>query len=96
MREYASQAVVWQTAINPVVALELLDRAPGRARACSAPRRSRRSSAPVAELPLAPFLEQLGDGLASRPAASSVTASIDALGGPHERPAAPRELGAGR
>jgi saccharopine dehydrogenase (NAD+, L-lysine forming) len=26
MREYASQAVVWQTAINPAVALELLDR----------------------------------------------------------------------
>jgi saccharopine dehydrogenase (NAD+, L-lysine-forming) len=26
MREYQSQAVVWQTAINPVVALELLDR----------------------------------------------------------------------
>jgi saccharopine dehydrogenase (NAD+, L-lysine forming) len=26
MREYASQAVVWQTAINPIVALELLDR----------------------------------------------------------------------
>jgi saccharopine dehydrogenase (NAD+, L-lysine forming) len=26
MREYGSQAVVWQTAINPVVALELLDR----------------------------------------------------------------------
>jgi saccharopine dehydrogenase (NAD+, L-lysine-forming) len=26
MREYATQAVVWQTAINPVVALELLDR----------------------------------------------------------------------
>jgi len=25
MREYSSQAVVWQTAINPVVALELLD-----------------------------------------------------------------------
>ena len=25
MREYGSQAVVWQTAINPVVALELLD-----------------------------------------------------------------------
>jgi saccharopine dehydrogenase-like NADP-dependent oxidoreductase len=25
MREYASQAVVWQTAINPVIALELLD-----------------------------------------------------------------------
>jgi saccharopine dehydrogenase (NAD+, L-lysine-forming) len=26
MREYATQAVVWQTAINPIVALELLDR----------------------------------------------------------------------
>jgi saccharopine dehydrogenase-like NADP-dependent oxidoreductase len=26
MAEYGSQAVVWQTAINPVVALELLDR----------------------------------------------------------------------
>jgi saccharopine dehydrogenase-like NADP-dependent oxidoreductase len=25
MREYGSQAVVWQTAVNPVVALELLD-----------------------------------------------------------------------
>jgi len=24
MREYGSQAVVWQTAVNPVVALELL------------------------------------------------------------------------
>ncbi len=41
MREYGSQAVVWQTAINPVVALELL--ATGdveRAPACSARRRS--------------------------------------------------------
>jgi saccharopine dehydrogenase (NAD+, L-lysine-forming) len=26
MREYGSQAVVWQTAVNPVVALELLAR----------------------------------------------------------------------
>jgi saccharopine dehydrogenase (NAD+, L-lysine forming) len=25
MREYGTQAVVWQTAVNPVVALELLD-----------------------------------------------------------------------
>ena len=25
MREYGSQAVVWQTAINPVIALELLE-----------------------------------------------------------------------
>jgi saccharopine dehydrogenase-like NADP-dependent oxidoreductase len=24
MREYGSQAVVWQTAVNPVIALELL------------------------------------------------------------------------
>ena len=43
MREYGSQAVVWQTAINPVIALELLARASGRAPACSARRRSRRS-----------------------------------------------------
>ena len=28
MREYGSQAVVWQTAINPVVALELLAKRP--------------------------------------------------------------------
>jgi saccharopine dehydrogenase-like NADP-dependent oxidoreductase len=26
MRDYGTQAVVWQTAINPIVALELLDR----------------------------------------------------------------------
>ena len=32
MREYGSQAVVWQTAVNPVVALELLARGAGRAR----------------------------------------------------------------
>jgi saccharopine dehydrogenase (NAD+, L-lysine-forming) len=25
MREYGAQAVVWQTAVNPIVALELLD-----------------------------------------------------------------------
>ena len=53
MREYGSQAVVWQTAINPVVALELLaERNLVRARACSAPRRSRRSrsSTKLAEL----------------------------------------------
>ena len=43
MREYGSQAVVWQTAINPVVALELLDRGErGRGPACSVRRRSRR------------------------------------------------------
>ena len=49
MAEYGSQAVVWQTAINPVVALELIDRASGRARACSAPRPS----------PPQPFLDLL-------------------------------------
>ena len=42
MREYGSQAVVWQTALNPVVALELLATAPGAASACSARRRSTR------------------------------------------------------
>ena len=43
MREYGSQAVVWQTAINPVVALELLAAVPGPAWACWVRRRSRRS-----------------------------------------------------
>ena len=42
MREYSSQAVVWQTAVNPAVALELLDGVTGREPGCSARRRSRR------------------------------------------------------
>ena len=42
MREYGSQAVVWQTAINPVVALELLATGRGRAPACSGRRPSTR------------------------------------------------------
>ena len=50
MREYGSQCVVWQTAVNPVVALELLAAEPGRAPACS----GRRPSTPV------PFLDRLG------------------------------------
>ena len=41
MREWGHQAVVLQTALNPVVALELLATAAGRGRACSARRRSR-------------------------------------------------------
>ena len=50
MREYGHQAVVWQTALNPVVALELLaTRTRGRAPACSARRRS----------PAMPFLDLL-------------------------------------
>ena len=53
MREYGSQAVVWQTAMNPVAALELLARASGRGRACSA----RRPSPPQ---PFLAKLEQLG------------------------------------
>ncbi len=43
MREYESQCVVWQTALNPVIALELLATEVGRASACSARRRSTRS-----------------------------------------------------
>ena len=41
MREYGHQAVVLQTALNPVIALELLAAGPGKARACSGPSRSR-------------------------------------------------------
>ena len=40
MAEYGHQAVVWQTAINPVVALELIADRQWQGAACSDPRRS--------------------------------------------------------
>jgi saccharopine dehydrogenase-like NADP-dependent oxidoreductase len=49
MREYASQAVVWQTAINPLVALELLDRGDWKGLGVLGPE----------AFPAAPFLELL-------------------------------------
>jgi saccharopine dehydrogenase (NAD+, L-lysine forming) len=49
MREYASQAVVWQTAINPLVALELLDRGDWKGAGVLGPE----------AFPAAPFLELL-------------------------------------
>src|SRR5664279_2093416 len=49
MREYSSQAVVWQTAINPVVALELLDRGEWKGVGVLGPE----------AFPSAPFLELL-------------------------------------
>jgi saccharopine dehydrogenase-like NADP-dependent oxidoreductase len=51
MREYGSQAVVWQTAVNPVVALELLDRGEWRGAGVLGPE----AFAP------APFLKLLGE-----------------------------------
>jgi saccharopine dehydrogenase-like NADP-dependent oxidoreductase len=51
MREYASQAVVWQTAINPVVALELLDRGAWKGVGVLGPE----------AFPPKPFLELLGE-----------------------------------
>jgi saccharopine dehydrogenase (NAD+, L-lysine forming) len=51
MREYASQAVVWQTAINPVVALELLDRGVWKGTGVLGPE----------AFPPRPFLELLGE-----------------------------------
>jgi saccharopine dehydrogenase-like NADP-dependent oxidoreductase len=51
MREYGSQAVVWQTAINPVVALELLDRGDWRGTGVLGPE----------AFPPGPFLELLGE-----------------------------------
>ena len=50
MAEYGSQAVVWQTAINPVVALELLDSGVWSASGVLGPE----------ALPAEPFLEVLG------------------------------------
>jgi saccharopine dehydrogenase-like NADP-dependent oxidoreductase len=49
MREYASQAVVWQTAINPLVALELLDQGAWRGTGVLGPE----------AFPPGPFLERL-------------------------------------
>jgi saccharopine dehydrogenase-like NADP-dependent oxidoreductase len=51
MREYQSQAVVWQTAINPVVALELLDRGAWKGTGVLGPE----------AFPPKPFLELLGE-----------------------------------
>ncbi|HEY4450626.1 MAG TPA: saccharopine dehydrogenase C-terminal domain-containing protein [Solirubrobacteraceae bacterium] len=49
MREYSSQAVVWQTAINPLIALELLDRGDWKGAGVLGPE----------AFPPAPFLELL-------------------------------------
>jgi saccharopine dehydrogenase-like NADP-dependent oxidoreductase len=51
VREYGSQAVVWQTAVNPVVALELLDEGLWRGVGVLGPE----------AFPSAPFLERLAD-----------------------------------
>jgi saccharopine dehydrogenase (NAD+, L-lysine-forming) len=51
MREYASQAVVWQTAVNPVVALELLDEGVWRGVGVLGPE----------AFPPEPFLARLGE-----------------------------------
>jgi saccharopine dehydrogenase-like NADP-dependent oxidoreductase len=49
MREYGSQAVVWQTAINPVVALELIDEGVWKGTGVLGPE----------AFPASPFLERL-------------------------------------
>jgi saccharopine dehydrogenase-like NADP-dependent oxidoreductase len=51
MREYGSQAVVWQTAINPAVALELLDRGDWRGTGVLGPE----------AMPATPFLALLAE-----------------------------------
>jgi saccharopine dehydrogenase (NAD+, L-lysine forming) len=51
MAEYGSQAVVWQTAINPVIALELIDSGAWSGTGILGPE----------ALPAGPFLEMLGD-----------------------------------
>jgi saccharopine dehydrogenase-like NADP-dependent oxidoreductase len=51
MAEYGSQAVVWQTAVNPVVALELIDSGAWSGAGVLGPE----------ALPASPFLELLTD-----------------------------------
>ena len=53
MARHGAQAVVWQTAINPVVALELLAAGVWRAPECSAPRPSTPSRSSIASAPAA-------------------------------------------
>jgi saccharopine dehydrogenase (NAD+, L-lysine forming) len=55
MKEYGSQAVVWQTAVNPVVALELIDSGVWAASGVLGPE----------ALPAQPFLDLLADGYGS-------------------------------
>ena len=51
MREYGSQAVVWQTAINPVIALELLESGAWKGTGVLGPE----------AFPAQPFLEKLDE-----------------------------------
>ena len=51
MREYGAQAVVWQTALNPVAALELLDSGEWKGLGVLGPE----------ALPAAPFLAKLAE-----------------------------------
>src|SRR5262249_993293 len=51
MREYGSQAVVWQTAVNPVIALELISTGEWNGAGVLGPE----------ALPADPFLDLLGD-----------------------------------
>jgi saccharopine dehydrogenase-like NADP-dependent oxidoreductase len=67
MREYGAQAVVWQTAVNPVVALELLDEGKWNGRGVLGPE----------AFPPGPFLERLAElgaphGVVELPAAATV------------------------
>jgi saccharopine dehydrogenase (NAD+, L-lysine-forming) len=71
MREYGAQAVVWQTAVNPVVALELLDSGVWSGAGVLGPE----------ALDPQPFLDLLGEhgapwGMADRPAARPVAAPL--------------------
>ena len=64
MREYGSQAVVWQTAVNPAVALELLDRGEWKGTGVLGPE----------AFPPEPFLELLAEyGVAARAARAGLS-----------------------
>ena len=78
MREYGNQAVVWQTAINPAVALELLDRGEWKGAGVLGPE----------AFPPAPFLELLGEygaphGQVEVPRELSLSGSVSDIRGRH-------------
>ena len=74
MREYGAQCVVWQTAVNPVVALELLASGAWKGSGVLGPEAF--DAVPFLELLAAPKPEGYGSawGLEDRPAASSASA----------------------
>ena len=85
MREYGSQAVVWQTAINPVVALELLDEGTWKGAGVLGP-----EAFPPQAVPRTPRRARLTARPDGAPGGRSQRRAADHAGGPPIMPAGRR------